>query len=526
MKKHIIYIFTILLIAGGTGCSKNYLNINSNPNSATSTTPELVLPQALTTTAAEQSAVGDINPFLQCWMGYWAISGSYAASTTDPASYYQTTTFGDATWQNMYHNLEDYNFIEQTGKAENKPFYQGVAKIMKALVFQRLVDMFNNVPYIQAFNGPTLIDPKYDSAESVYTAFTTQLDSGVILMENPLAVIDANNSDVMFKGNNASWIQFANTLELRILMRQSQVPGRQAYINTELAKIAGNGYGFLTVDASVNPGYANNPGQQNPFWGFFVTQTGLRTTGGQSDFYRGNQYTISYLINTNDTFRLRRLYSPSGIDLVTGNSQVLDDSIFPVSDYVGNVLGAGFNGLGGSGASSVGEGLLQSVSQSTVLISASESYFLQAEAAYRAWPGFSDPASLFNAGVLASFVYLESDNPNINKNPSIEAADLTSQQNVNTNYNACTTPAQQLACIIRQKWVAMNGINPFESWCDYRRLNLPPDIPISISQYIDNPPTIPTRILYPISEYSTNTANVNAQGTINGHTSLIFWDQN
>jgi hypothetical protein len=528
MKKQVINIISAALIIGLiiSSCSKNYLNINNNPNQATSTTPELVLPQALTTTAAEQCAVGSVNPFIQCWMGYWAISGSYAPSSTDPASYYQTTSFGDGTWQALYHNLEDYNYIEQAGKTENKPFYEGTAKIMKALIFQRLVDMFNNVPYSQAFNGPNLIDPKYDSAQSVYTAITSQLDSGVLLMENPLAVVDANNSDVLFKGNNTSWIQFANTLELRILMRQSQVEGRQSYINTELANIEANGQGFLTADAGVNPGYANNPGQQSPFWGFFVTQTGLRTTGGTSDYYRTQQYLVNYFLNNNDTFRMRRDLSPSGLDLTAGNSQADDEAIFSINDYVGNVLGAGFNGLGGSGASSVGEGLLQSVTQNAILISASESYFLQAEAASRGWTGFSDAATAFDAGVLASFVYLESNNPNINKNPAVEAADLYNQEgNTLTNYTACTSAAQQLQCIIEQKWVAMNGINPFEAWCDYRRTGYPNDIPASISQYVDNPPTIPIRILYPISEYSTNTANVDAQGTINGHTSPVFWNQ-
>ena len=126
---------------------------------------------------------------------------------------------------------------------------------------------------------------------------------------------------------------------------------------------------------------------------------------------------------------------------------------------------------------------------------------------------------------MASFQYLESNNPAPN-NPANEAAALTSQAgNLQTNYSACTTDAQRLACIIRQKWVAMNGVTPFEAWCDYRRLGLPADIPVSISIYVDNPPAIPVRFLYPLSEYTTNTANVNAEGTINGHTSTIFWNK-
>ena len=55
MKK--LSVFTLIIIAGVSlsGCGKSYLDINSpNPNSATSATPELVLPNAMTVTASGQ----------------------------------------------------------------------------------------------------------------------------------------------------------------------------------------------------------------------------------------------------------------------------------------------------------------------------------------------------------------------------------------------------------------------------------------------------------------------------------------
>ena len=73
-----------------------------------------------------------------------------------------------------------------------------------------------------------------------------------------------------------------------------------------------------------------------------------------------------------------------------------------------------------------------------------------------------------------------------------------------------------------QKWAAMNTIDPLESWSDWRRLGIPSDLPVSIypgSTAIH----IPYRLLYPSSEYSYNTDNVNAQGTIDAMSSKIFW---
>jgi len=69
----------------------------------------------------------------------------------------------------------------------------------------------------------------------------------------------------------------------------------------------------------------------------------------------------------------------------------------------------------------------------------------------------------------------------------------------------------------------MNGTNAIEPWTDYRRLELPADMPISIASTVTTK-KIPVRMLYPQREYNTNAANVIAEGTINQFTSRIFWD--
>ena len=56
-------------------------------------------------------------------------------------------------------------------------------------------------------------------------------------------------------------------------MRQSRIPGRDAYIITEINKAAATTEGFLPagVDVAVNPGYVASTGKLNPFyetWGY------------------------------------------------------------------------------------------------------------------------------------------------------------------------------------------------------------------------------------------------------------------
>lgn len=496
MKKLSVLIGIIIAGISMSGCGKTYLDINTpNPNSATGATPELVITNAMTVSANFQVVGPGPIDFLHGWMGYWAPSGSYAPNNTDVASYYQTNNFANGLWTTYYRNLEDYYFVETSAKKLSKPYYVAMAKTMKSLLFGQLVDMFNNVPYKDAFQGTIVIQPTYDDGQKIYEDLSNQLDSAANIMLTPAAVASAG-TDIMFNGDNASWIQFANTLRLRLLMRQTQMAGRDVYIKAEIAKIIANGGGFLTKDAAVNPGYANNAGQQNPLWGFFRTLTNLPTSGGSADYWRAAAYSISTLKAYNDP-RLGKIYDTIGS-----------------GTYVGNILGSQSN-IPGEGTSSLGRGLLKAVSQNAIMLSAAESYFLQAEAIVRGYlPGNAQTA--YEAGVTASFDYLG----------ATGASTYLKQNNTNTNWTKVSGTAAQIALIIRQKWIAENGVLPMEAYADYRRLQLPADIPISISPY-RNPPTaqVPVRFLYPTSEYNTNAANVNAQGTIDIYSSKVFWNK-
>jgi len=141
MKKIFLILTTISIIAG-MGCKKGYLDVNTNPNQSTSADPSLVLPAALAVTVANwypgPTALSE-------WMGYWSVSGSYAINGNDPGfTYKMTTDFGDGLWQSVYDNLEDYQYIQDKASANGQPFLEGVARIMKAVNYQHLVDLWND----------------------------------------------------------------------------------------------------------------------------------------------------------------------------------------------------------------------------------------------------------------------------------------------------------------------------------------------------------------------------------------------
>ncbi len=489
MKKiTILFLCAVLVIS--VGCKKDFLDINTNPNAASNTTPELVLPTVLNVAVSRQITA---YTFISGWMGQWAVSGSYAPSNNDFTTYKQTTDFGGGLWAGIYDNLEDITYVEQQGIAQKKPFYEGAAKIMKAYEFQQLVDMFNNAPYSEALKGTSSILPKYDNAQAIYDSLMLGLDAAIELMKRSDAVSTAS-SDILFSGNTNKWVKFANTLRLRILLRQSEKTDRASYIQSQLTKVKSEA--FLDVDAGVNPGYVNTDGKMNPFYDFSYNSAGTYT----QDFWRANQYAIQFYKDNNDP-RLKLVYQGAQSD---------------TSVYQGNYIGQQVGGYVGSSSSRFGPGVLKSYSQPAILVSAAESYFLQAEAALKGWiPGPAD--SLYKLGVIASFKYL-----GVASATSAAATYVSQSGNKNTNWAATTTAAEKLALIIRQKWAALNTVNPFEEWADYRRLHLPADIPLSQNPAVDVL-AIPLRIIYPTSEYQTNAENVTAQGNINQHTSKIWW---
>ena len=165
-----------------------------------------------------------------------------------------------------------------------------------------------------------------------------------------------------------------------------------------------------------------------------------------------------------------------------------------------------------SKTSTIGPGVLQAFSQPSVVMSAAESYFLQAEAALRGWIT-GDPMALYQSGVTASFVYL-------GLTPAQATTYYSQPGNNQTTWAATTSFQDKLALIIRQKWASEAWINELEPYNDYRRLHLPADVPLSTSIYSTG--IFPLRILYPQREYDVNGTNVLAQGNITPG-SKIWW---
>ena len=123
--------------------------------------------------------------------------------------------------------------------------------------------------------------------------------------------------------------------------------------------------------------------------------------------------------------------------------------------------------------------------------------FLKAEAIARGWmPG--DAETAFEAAITESFVWL-----GVPDAESAAADYIADNPDIANWSNAGTTADAERQFVVFQKYIADCCIDPLESWADERRLHfLPEDLSPLIANRISN--TIPLRLLYPQSEYTTN----------------------
>ena len=478
-----------------SSCEK-WLDVNTDPNNPTSVTPDLVLPVAQYYTAFIEHNDRRLNMFGNMMMYNWSQSDGFSWYT-DEFKYSVTSSFYQLIFNDMYSaSLKQYAILSNLG--ENYDYYVAISKIMKAWSFQQLVDCYGDVPYSEALGRSLQATPKYDDAQTIYEDLIVQLTDAIALIKNAdeaTQLVVPGIDDAMFGGDMQEWIKFANTMKLRILVRQSDMTGRESYITTELGVINSEGSGYITSDVGINPGYiALTSGKQNIYW----NSLGTDYTGAQTGNYKAtcaSDYIITYLENTYDP-RIDRIFEkPSTGHL--GVPQGLLDYDTPVIDaYTPEKV------------SNLGAGVLKSATMDDIIFTLAEQYFNQAEARLKdlitTGPTVKE---LYESGIKASFAYLGL--------TSTDAETYFAHLMTNVNYDYSSNKQE---AIITQKWIATNSITAEQSWYDYNRTGYPSNLPISLQASTSDRPV---RLFYTAGEYSSNGDNIPTQP--NAFSDKIFW---
>jgi len=521
--KNIKFILPLLALALFS-CS-DYLDVNTSPNNLTfdQASPAKLLPGAQTSTYRVQAIT--MNTLGNVFMNSWTRNvQSYGNGYDNELQLVISNSFYSGIWDGTYRALKNFDAIikypNPDGKYNN---YVAAAKICKAFYMQRIVDLYGKCPYSKAWEGSDNTTPSYDDDFAIYKDLVANLEQAraLIAAADPDAE-DISGVDVMLAGDMAAWNEFANSTELRLLLRMSEATDATvvAYRNTKMQAIAAGP--FLSANVAINPGYNGSTDSQATPGFFAYAYVTAGTTQGNRVFITMSGHAYKALQSTATTNwpvgATREIVPGSGVSypdvtdprsarlFTAGSGQTfrravtqgstLVDVTTPTGTLPGLPCRLGLIGNFNPYAQAPNQTLEEYFSCDGSVMSLSESKFLEAEAAVRYPTVFTGSAqTAFNAAVTEDFT---------RKVATMGTYLTTINTKPNFGYSAAFTPAQNLHAIMFQKWIALMGVNAIESYIDYTRTGYP----LTPLSTVTTKTRKPYRLIYPTSEYVANSGNV------------------
>lgn len=474
----------ISLILIVSACKKDFLDVNENPNNPENVDISFILPSAQAylgyTMGNQMHVVSGI------WAQYWA-QGPNASQYKDEDSYIYKTSDADRPWTQLYAGvLKDLKNVQTKAIAEKKNNYAAVSLFMQAYTYQVITDAWGDVPFTEALAGVDNFTPKYDKQQDIYAGIDKMIDEGISLIDPAGAT--PGSDDIIYAGDMDMWLKFANTLKLKLYLRQVyKNPSISSKISNLMATAS-----FIDDGESAVVHYSNSKLNQNPL---YTTNQAI----GVDYNILASATSINYLDTLPDP-RIEDYYYPNdNAGLFSGVIQGQGREL-PAPQSNGDF-------------SYINEQIIGPTSP-VILISAWESYFLQAEANARGF-GSGDGQAEYEIGIELSWGNYETAS-------GVIASDLpTYLTHPLVDYTLATGTEAKVELIITQKWIAMNGSQNFEAWTEFRRTDYPKFFETSTTTTL-TPGQFPRRFLWPDAEVTTN-PNVPSGNLV---TSKVWWDVN
>lgn len=471
---------------------------------------------------------------------------------------YRPTLF-DEIWKDAYQKVL-VNVETMIPLAEEKDLnvHVGVGKIMKALTYVTLVDVFGDVPFTEAIKGTEgNFNPAADGGAAIYAAALTLLNEGKAALANTTGL--GLGRDIYYGGDRAKWTTLANSIELKMQLNLTADPATKAaatariqaiitandLIDTDAEEFAYR-WGTASVPAiSRNPTYQEyygpglgqaggdinnkfmlqmyrdkNLGVQDPRWRYyFYRQVGSRAQALIADpnsIGCPNVGPTHYLAagepfcfvepgfmgrdHGNDSGK-----NPDGAVLTCVGAYPyggrIDTNDGNASYFDRSQLGQGGNGAG-----------IENIYMSWF------TDFMLAEVAIR----------LNNDPVGAKALMLSGVNKSINRTRSfanslgltlpagLEPSPVSYTATLGGYYDKPTTDKQEV--ILKEYWKSLWG-NGLEAYNLYRRTGSPKDLQLSMNP---NPGTFTYSMVYP-----SNYVNLNSSAPVKDPAALprVFWDK-
>lgn len=416
MKK----ISTIVLAAAFmfAGC-QDWLDVNTNPNYLATTDYSLLLP------SAELRLADKVGYDIALYGHFWS---QYVNQNANTNQYYTVSTFDvtnstfNSVWSYFYASILPgvREVKEEAVKDPNGLEYLFQAKILEAYSFYMLTSLFDSVAYSEGYLAESF-EPHFNSGEEMQDSLISILES-VRAMDFTAVSASADMhasaaTDMIFDHDADAWLQFANTLYLKILMRDFDA--NKAKIQTLLAED-----NFLIEDACFDH-FSDEADKSNPFY--------------ESD--------------------RRQLNTALNIRACSDILNVLDESDERIEYYYENSHGASAFGTpyGVTVKPAVSWRLNLEPTTPVYFSTVDEAEFLKAEC-YARLNDAVNAETAYNAGLKAAFTRVECDPDSL----------------IDNEYKfVAGTVESMVEQIINQKWASNVKALAIESWFDINRTGYP-----------------------------------------------------
>ena len=479
-----------LLLAG---CTKNFDQINTDPNSPSLDNPAVAAgaANALFSSAVSRGLM-EAGEFQRVQALYADLYGQHFATSQGyffSDRYQINQGWLDFGW-NLFYPRDIKNLVDIINSNNASTNQKQIARIWKVFLFHRMADFYGDIPYFDA-GDPTKAE-KFDAQRDIYYDMLKELaEASAALAVGP--TYDAK--DIIYAGDIVRWRRFANTLRLRLAIRISNKDAAKAKTEGEAAIAAGifasNSDNALARVNNILPNAFNQITGWNEFR---MSATAESILGGYQDPRQGVYF-----------------------NAVSGGDPAFNGTFKGLRNGIPNLNSA--PAISFRNNSNVGTmfSVASMNANPRIVLTYAEACFLMSEAKLKGWAGAGNAKNWYEFGIMASMKQFL---------PTVPDAAVTAY--TNNGSNIPTTPtgaprpistlpvswsanaAEQMEQIQIQKWVAIYP-DGFEAWANFRRTGFPkfyppvaydPSSDVPVGQFIQRIP------------YTDNMRNLNTTGVV------------
>ncbi|MFK7048634.1 Starch-binding associating with outer membrane [Flavobacterium columnare] len=150
-------------------------------------------------------------------------------------------------WTLIYSTLNDVKVLIDKSTVSGDRVYLGIGQLYKAYLMSIAVDLWGDVPYTQSLKLEQGIrNPKFDNQKDIYNDIFRLIDEAKVnLASNAGLSKPSPKEDLIYGGDAAKWIRFANTFKLKLY---NQVRLSDVFNQADFDKLVAENNFFKSID--------------------------------------------------------------------------------------------------------------------------------------------------------------------------------------------------------------------------------------------------------------------------------------